>query len=123
MLNPPLHFGVSRLFSFFNMLHCCVNRHRWTGRYEAHLWDNSCKKEGQSRKGRQGYCFLNYSALFFIILTQLLNFAFSVFLCVSMFGTGRTNNMYSTLPVYLGKLILYMNNYSYYYSILIYILK
>ncbi|CAA0839702.1 AP2-like ethylene-responsive transcription factor ANT [Striga hermonthica] len=31
-----------------------TSRHRWTGRYEAHLWDNSCKKEGQSRKGRQG---------------------------------------------------------------------
>ncbi|EAZ38558.1 hypothetical protein OsJ_22947 [Oryza sativa Japonica Group] len=31
-----------------------VVRHRWTGRYEAHLWDNSCKKEGQTRKGRQG---------------------------------------------------------------------
>ncbi|XP_010523284.1 PREDICTED: AP2-like ethylene-responsive transcription factor ANT [Tarenaya hassleriana] len=32
-----------------------VTRHRWTGRYEAHLWDNSFKKEGQSRKGRQVY--------------------------------------------------------------------
>ena len=31
-----------------------LSRHRWTGRYEAHLWDNSCKKEGQTRKGRQG---------------------------------------------------------------------
>ncbi|KAM7520908.1 hypothetical protein LguiB_019870 [Lonicera macranthoides] len=31
-----------------------VTKHRWTGRYEAHLWDNSCKKEGQTRKGRQG---------------------------------------------------------------------
>ncbi|GLT95568.1 hypothetical protein SLE2022_132440 [Rubroshorea leprosula] len=31
-----------------------VTRHRWTGRYEAHLWDNSCKREGQTRKGRQG---------------------------------------------------------------------
>lgn len=31
-----------------------VFRHRWTGRYEAHLWDNSCRREGQSRKGRQG---------------------------------------------------------------------
>ncbi|PKA49964.1 AP2-like ethylene-responsive transcription factor AIL5 [Apostasia shenzhenica] len=31
-----------------------VTRHRWTGRYEAHLWDNSCRKEGQARKGRQG---------------------------------------------------------------------
>ncbi|XP_039049828.1 AP2-like ethylene-responsive transcription factor ANT [Hibiscus syriacus] len=32
-----------------------VTRHRWTGRYEAHLWDNSCKKERQTRKGRQVY--------------------------------------------------------------------
>ncbi|XP_062210440.1 AP2-like ethylene-responsive transcription factor CRL5 isoform X2 [Phragmites australis] len=32
-----------------------VTRHRWTGRYEAHLWDNSCKKDGQTRKGRQVY--------------------------------------------------------------------
>ncbi|KAL4557338.1 hypothetical protein LXL04_035513 [Taraxacum kok-saghyz] len=31
-----------------------VTRHRWTGRYEAHLWDNSCRREGQVRKGRQG---------------------------------------------------------------------
>ncbi|KAK1405626.1 AP2-like ethylene-responsive transcription factor AIL1 [Heracleum sosnowskyi] len=31
-----------------------VTRHRWTGRYEAHLWDNSSTKEGQTRKGRQG---------------------------------------------------------------------
>ncbi|KAL4323239.1 hypothetical protein GQ457_11G018790 [Hibiscus cannabinus] len=30
-----------------------VTRHRWTGRYEAHLWDNSCRRQGQSRKGRQ----------------------------------------------------------------------
>ncbi|THG08252.1 hypothetical protein TEA_011002 [Camellia sinensis var. sinensis] len=27
-----------------------VTRHRWTGRYEAHLWDNSCKKVGRCRK-------------------------------------------------------------------------
>ncbi|XAR48443.1 hypothetical protein NMG60_11031265 [Bertholletia excelsa] len=32
-----------------------VTRHRWTGRYEAHLWDSSCKKEGVTRKGRQVY--------------------------------------------------------------------
>ncbi|CAN8289024.1 unnamed protein product [Cochlearia groenlandica] len=35
--------------------HRGVTRHRWTGRYEAHLWDNSFKKEGHSRKGRQVY--------------------------------------------------------------------
>ncbi|KAJ3702503.1 hypothetical protein LUZ61_006208 [Rhynchospora tenuis] len=32
-----------------------VTRHRWTGRYEAHLWDNTSRKEGQTRKGRQVY--------------------------------------------------------------------
>lgn len=32
-----------------------VTRHRWTGRYEAHLWDNSCRREGQTRKGKQVY--------------------------------------------------------------------
>ncbi|XP_047323623.1 AP2-like ethylene-responsive transcription factor AIL5 [Impatiens glandulifera] len=32
-----------------------VTRHRWTGRYEAHLWDNTSRREGQSRKGRQVY--------------------------------------------------------------------
>ncbi|XP_078430601.1 AP2-like ethylene-responsive transcription factor AIL5 [Wolffia australiana] len=32
-----------------------VTRHRWTGRYEAHLWDNTCVREGVKRKGRQVY--------------------------------------------------------------------
>ena len=32
-----------------------ITRHRWTGRYEAHLWDNNCRKEGQTRNGRQVY--------------------------------------------------------------------
>ncbi|XVF86301.1 hypothetical protein PTKIN_Ptkin18bG0028900 [Pterospermum kingtungense] len=31
-----------------------VTRHRWTGRFEAHLWDKNCWNETQSRKGRQG---------------------------------------------------------------------
>ncbi|CAL4993645.1 unnamed protein product [Urochloa decumbens] len=34
-----------------------VTKHRWTGRYEAHLWDNSCRREGQTRKGRQDFAF------------------------------------------------------------------
>ncbi|EEF28867.1 Protein BABY BOOM, putative [Ricinus communis] len=38
-----------------------VTRHRWTGRYEAHLWDNSCRREGQARKGRQGALFFLFS--------------------------------------------------------------
>ncbi|KAL5988298.1 hypothetical protein ACLOJK_036061 [Asimina triloba] len=31
-----------------------TSQYRGVTRYEAHLWDNSCKKEGQTRKGRQG---------------------------------------------------------------------
>ncbi|KAJ7537664.1 hypothetical protein O6H91_11G016400 [Diphasiastrum complanatum] len=32
-----------------------VTRHRWTKRYEAHLWDNTHRIEGKSRKGKQVY--------------------------------------------------------------------
>lgn len=30
------------------------NRHRWTGRYEAHLWDKSTWNQNQNKKGKQG---------------------------------------------------------------------
>ncbi|CAL9091494.1 unnamed protein product [Musa textilis] len=30
-----------------------VTRHRWTGRYEAHLWDKNCWNESQNKKGKQ----------------------------------------------------------------------
>ncbi|KAG0470466.1 hypothetical protein HPP92_017166 [Vanilla planifolia] len=32
-----------------------VTRHRWTGRYEAHLWDKNSWNETQNKKGRQVY--------------------------------------------------------------------
>ncbi|XP_021750109.1 AP2-like ethylene-responsive transcription factor At1g79700 [Chenopodium quinoa] len=32
-----------------------VTRHRWTGRYEAHLWDKDCWNDTQKKKGRQVY--------------------------------------------------------------------
>ncbi|XP_074590701.1 AP2-like ethylene-responsive transcription factor At1g16060 [Curcuma longa] len=32
-----------------------VTRHRWTGRYEAHLWDKNCWNESQNKKGKQVY--------------------------------------------------------------------
>ncbi|KFK42486.1 hypothetical protein AALP_AA2G263000 [Arabis alpina] len=32
-----------------------VTRHRWTGRYEAHLWDKNSWNETQTKKGRQVY--------------------------------------------------------------------
>jgi hypothetical protein len=30
-------------------------RHRWTGRYEAHLWDKSTWNRAQNKKGKQVY--------------------------------------------------------------------
>uniref|UniRef100_A0A8I6YIE1 AP2/ERF domain-containing protein n=1 Tax=Hordeum vulgare subsp. vulgare TaxID=112509 RepID=A0A8I6YIE1_HORVV len=30
-----------------------VIRHRWSGKYEAHLWDSTCRVEGRRRKGKQ----------------------------------------------------------------------
>ncbi|XP_057791514.1 AP2-like ethylene-responsive transcription factor At1g16060 [Salvia miltiorrhiza] len=36
-------------------VHRGVTRHRWTGRYEAHLWDKNCWNESQNKKGRQVY--------------------------------------------------------------------
>ncbi|XP_023639691.1 AP2-like ethylene-responsive transcription factor At2g41710 isoform X1 [Capsella rubella] len=32
-----------------------VTRHRWTGRYEAHLWDKSTWNQNQNKKGKQVY--------------------------------------------------------------------
>lgn len=32
-----------------------VTRHRWTGRFEAHLWDKSTWNEAQNKKGKQVY--------------------------------------------------------------------
>ncbi|KAF5725897.1 AP2-like ethylene-responsive transcription factor [Tripterygium wilfordii] len=37
-----------------------VTRHRWTGRYEAHLWDKNCWNESQNKKGRQGLSICAY---------------------------------------------------------------
>ncbi|KAJ4950891.1 hypothetical protein NE237_027723 [Protea cynaroides] len=31
-----------------------VTRHRWTGRYEAHLWDKNSWNDSKTKKGRQG---------------------------------------------------------------------
>ncbi|KAL5206446.1 hypothetical protein ABZP36_034655 [Zizania latifolia] len=32
-----------------------VTRHRWTGRFEAHLWDKSSWNESQNKKGKQAW--------------------------------------------------------------------
>ncbi|OWM87012.1 hypothetical protein CDL15_Pgr016049 [Punica granatum] len=54
---PPSDLNPKKTLDTFGQrtsIYRGVTRHRWTGRYEAHLWDNSCRREGQSRKGRQG---------------------------------------------------------------------
>ncbi|KAJ3673630.1 hypothetical protein LUZ60_005622 [Juncus effusus] len=51
----PKKTGQSQNFGQRTSQYRGVTRHRWTGRYEAHLWDNSSRKEGQTRKGRQVY--------------------------------------------------------------------
>ncbi|KAK4755766.1 hypothetical protein SAY87_009523 [Trapa incisa] len=56
MVPPPLDSCPKKNLDTFGQrtsIYRGVTRHRWTGRYEAHLWDNSCRREGQSRKGRQ----------------------------------------------------------------------
>ncbi|CAL9106277.1 unnamed protein product [Musa textilis] len=41
--------------------------HRWSGKYEAHLWDNTCRLEGQRHKGKQGILsFSQFNSVFFL---------------------------------------------------------
>ncbi|XP_058086572.1 uncharacterized protein LOC131233792 [Magnolia sinica] len=42
---------ISHILRSISTNDCWFKRHRWTGRYEAHLWDNSCRREGQTHKG------------------------------------------------------------------------
>ncbi|WZZ57704.1 hypothetical protein YC2023_057811 [Brassica napus] len=53
---PPqrssMYRGVTRFVGEENKL--LNSPHRWTGRYEAHLWDKNSWNETQSKKGRQG---------------------------------------------------------------------
>lgn len=54
------------MFSYFNKpnikfenlehpyVHIFGTRHRWTGRFEAHLWDKTSWNDKQRKKGRQG---------------------------------------------------------------------
>lgn len=55
-------------------IYLIIFRHRWTGRYEAHLWDNSCRREGQSRKGRQGTMLVKVVKHYLYLGTRALKF-------------------------------------------------
>lgn len=91
------------------LVYLWTNRHRWTGRYEAHLWDNSCRREGQSRKGRQGIAFL---CSFLGSISQSLMWIYIPFsnvpnCCfISFFLGDGVLIIPTTLAVYLGKCML-----------------
>ncbi|KAK8581627.1 hypothetical protein V6N12_071844 [Hibiscus sabdariffa] len=44
----------TRLHNVARFTEGSLGKHRWTGRYEAHLWDKNCWNESQNKKGRQG---------------------------------------------------------------------
>lgn len=50
------------LFFFKSICENCMfvgfYRHRWTGRFEAHLWDKSSWNSIQNKKGKQGFLIL-----------------------------------------------------------------
>lgn len=52
-----------------------VSRHKWTGRYEAHLWDKLTWNVTQKKKGKQVYL----GEYFFLFSTNFDNFLFKVF--------------------------------------------
>ncbi|KAL5683178.1 hypothetical protein ACJX0J_009563, partial [Zea mays] len=62
--------------------------HRWSGKYEAHLWDSSCRVEGHRRKGKQdkylAVCVTTYDVeLFWFLNTSIVNISFP-FLMLSL---------------------------------------
>ncbi|XLU43829.1 hypothetical protein S245_038643, partial [Arachis hypogaea] len=52
---PPSNRRTLDTFGQRTSIYRGVTRHKWTGRYKGHLWDNSYRREGQSRKGSQVY--------------------------------------------------------------------
>ncbi|URE06688.1 AP2 [Musa troglodytarum] len=75
-----------------------VTRHRWTGRYEAHLWDKNCWNESQNKKGKQGCIF--FSSCLFASITQHL-ISLSLCLCFP-FARVHFGGWINDDAVYLG---------------------
>ncbi|OAP19832.1 hypothetical protein AXX17_AT1G16830 [Arabidopsis thaliana] len=55
-------------------VHRGVTRHRWTGRYEAHLWDKNSWNETQTKKGRQGQSIHTHISIYLYELLKILSF-------------------------------------------------
>jgi hypothetical protein len=119
--SPPqrssIYRGVTRLFDhilwfiffllgdflFFGFISVHVLfRHRWTGRYEAHLWDKNSWNESQNKKGRQGSSssssqshFIFLSKSFTVILTSHFIFLVLFFALTSMVWCWWNSTVYS----------------------------
>lgn len=67
-------------FPFFS------GRHRWTGRFEAHLWDKNGWNQSQNKKGKQGWSlsFLNFNILFRSIFSDCAIYGEEQFILVLM---------------------------------------
>lgn len=48
-----------------------VSKHRWTGRYEAHLWDKLSWNVTQKKKGKQGMLQLIIISLFLLLFEEI----------------------------------------------------
>jgi len=125
LLGQTVFFVWTSLFyiEWWKFCSCLIHwsRHRWTGRYEAHLWDNSCRKDGQTRKGRQGWykiqnkrCSESYPSPYNSFLTFW--FLFSIFEMVIL-GFAMTECDWPRLAVYLGKKNRFLSNHAFYCSV------
>jgi hypothetical protein len=85
-------------------------RHRWTGRYEAHLWDKNCWNESQNKKGRQGnligFLFL-FSILIYECLMKLANVLIFFHVAFQNYGGDLYNEL---LQCTLVRTYAYYNN-------------
>jgi len=61
---------------------CVEYRHRWTGRYEAHLWDKSTWNQNQNKKGKQGssssFFFLSASDKIAVVICNKFSLVWSI---------------------------------------------
>lgn len=79
----------------------CI-RHRWTGRYEAHLWDKSTWNQNQNKKGKQGLgCWTEVR--FKVFCDDAIAYAFCF--CAVHELIGR-KFVFGVMAVYLGELTM-----------------
>jgi AP2-like factor (ANT lineage) len=106
------------LFLGFISVHVLF-RHRWTGRYEAHLWDKNSWNESQNKKGRQGSSsssshqshFIFLSKSFTVILTSHFIFLVLFFALTSMVWCWWNSTVYSVSRCVYKSSLLYFNIY------------